>query len=890
MNKTRTDISQKMNTGKQLLLILVISLLVIAASAGIFLKFYGNYITEVLYNERLSQMREVTMQLFAGLEDVVENQWETVEIQSNYLTHENPQTEEDMTAFLRGQMHLDRLEGSGANLIVTDNLGRYYTQDGLQGSLNEMGYLLDNPERVSFVTNQMTTTETRMVFLKRLEKPFSMQVGEKTVTIEYYGLSKNMDTLTPYFDCSAYNGKSSVYVVDDTGTKMFRSSNADIIQGHNVYSALENMKYLHKNSFQYTKEVLEERHQAYSNAILDGTEYYYALYRMDNAEWTILFLVPSSAVATNTVELINTTIELILIFAIVLVIICAGVVFLLLQIKQKQEIAAERAVSQTLAAMNETLDRKNAELSEAVQNAEQANQAKSDFLSNMSHDIRTPMNAIVGITNLMANEPDLSDKLNTYIHKVQLSSRHLLSLINDVLDMSKIESSGVALNNEPVSLAEQIWLVDSVIRSQTNQKRQNFHIYMHEIVHEYLITDGTRLRQLFLNLLSNATKYTPYGGTVTLDMAELPSDKPDYANFTITVTDTGYGMEPAFLERIFEPFTRAENSTTNKVQGTGLGMAITKSIVDLMGGTISVTSEVNKGSRFEIALSLQIDTDVNHDIGMDTVLVLSDNEFLVRNIRASLQETSAKLLFAETEENALSLLRTESIDLILFGENVYTPALAEEIRHLREATTDIALIFCVDYVQTEEIQKILAQSGADAVVSRPFFLANLLRSIDHLYHTDEQEETSGGSVLKGLRFLAAEDNTLNAEILEALLEMHGASCDIYPDGEQLVEAFHNVKPGEYAAILMDVQMPNMNGLDATVAIRSGKNPLGQTIPIIAMTANAFAEDIRDCLAAGMDAHISKPLDLATLERTMRKFVPPPKSATGRRVSFRCGLN
>ena len=877
MKFTGTDIPKKMNTGKQLLLVFVISLLVIAATAGTFLKFYGNYITEVLYHERLSQMREVTMQLFSGLEDVVENQWETVEIQSNYLKHAKPQTEEEMTAFLQQQLQLDRLEKSEAKLIVTDNLGRYYTQDGLQGSLDEMNYLLDHPERISFVTNQMTTADTRMVFLKRLDTPLSMQVGEKTVTIQYYGFSKNMDELTPYFDCSAYNGKSSVYVVDDAGTKMFRSSNADIIKGHNVYSVLENMEYLHKNSFQYTKRVLDTTHQAYSNAVLDGTEYYYALYQMDHAEWTILFLVPSAAVATNTVELINTTIELILGFAVVLVILCAGLVFLLLRMKQKQEIAAERAVSQTLTEMNEVLDRKNAELSAAVQNAEQANKAKSDFLSNMSHDIRTPMNAIVGITNLMANEPDLSDKLNTYIHKVQLSSRHLLSLINDVLDMSKIESSGVALNHEPVSLAEQIWLVDSVIRSQTNQKRQNFYIYMHEIVHEYLITDGTRLRQLFLNLLSNATKYTPYGGSVTLDMAELASDTPDSAKFRITVSDTGYGMEPAFLEHIFEPFTRAESSTTNKVQGTGLGMAITKSIIDLMGGTISVTSEVNKGSRFEIMLSLQIDTEVSHDIGMDTILVLSDNQTLAHNIRASLQETDTKLLFAETEEEALSILHTESIDLILFGENVYTPALAEEIKHLREATSDIALIFCVDYVQTEEIQKILAQSGADAVVSRPFFRANLLRSIDHLYHTDAEEEKNGGSVLKGLRFLAAEDNTLNAEILEALLEMHGASCDIYPDGEQLVEAFRDTEPGKYAAILMDVQMPNMNGLDATVAIRSGKNPLGQTIPIIAMTANAFAEDIRDCLAAGMDAHISKPLDLATLERTVRKFVTPPPS-------------
>lgn len=216
----------------------------------------------------------------------------------------------------------------------------------------------------------------------------------------------------------------------------------------------------------------------------------------------------------------------------------------------------------------------------------------------MSHDIRTPMNAIVGITNLMEHEEDNPERLHSYIQKVQNSSQHLLSLINDVLDMSKIESSEVSLNQEPVSLADQVAQVESIIRPQAQERGQSFMIRVHEIVHEYVIGDGVRLRQILINLLSNALKYTPYGGKLCLDFAELPCEMPDYAKISITVTDNGYGMQPEFVEHIFEPFTRAESSTTNKVQGTGLGMAITKNIVDLMGGSIQVQSEPGKGSSF----------------------------------------------------------------------------------------------------------------------------------------------------------------------------------------------------------------------------------------------------------------------------------------------------
>lgn len=549
------------------------------------------------------------------------------------------------------------------------------------------------------------------------------------------------------------------------GLKLFSSQGNELIHGYNVYNALEGMEYLHGTSFDAAREELEASGMVYSNAVLDGEEYFYSMYRMENAEWTLVFLVNASAVAMNTVELVNTTVIVVMTFAVLMTCVCAGFIFWMQRRQQKKEMAIAEE-------NNAKLERLNAELVSA-------NKAKSEFLSNMSHDIRTPMNAIVGITDLMAHETDTSDKMHTYIEKVRMSSRHLLSLVNDVLDMSKIESSEVALNQDSISLAEQVGQVDSIIRSQTNERGQSFRIRVHEVAHEYLIGDGVRLRQIFLNLLSNAVKYTHYGGYVRFDLTELPCDKPGHATFRITVEDNGYGMTPEFVAHIFEPFT-----------------------------------------------------------------------------------------LAATEGEARRQLARHPADVILLNGYLHDAHLADTVKALRESARDAVLLFCCDYAQPEQVHEILTKSGVDGLIARPFFLSNLIRAVDGAKDSDMALPQKSGSVLRGKRFLCAEDNLLNAEILEAILDMHGAACTIYPNGQKMVEAFQSVKPGEYDAILMDVQMPVMNGLEATRAIRAGENPLGQTIPILAMTANAFTEDIQACLDAGMDAHVSKPLEISVLERTL----------------------
>ena len=857
--------------GQSLLLVVAVFLLIVSVGVVGFLRFYDSYIDDVLYKERLKQMQEVTTQLYAGLEDAIQSQWLTSEIVCNQLEKEKPQTFDSLLAFLNEQRDVCELDRSASNLVAIDSIGRYLTQDGWQGTIENTEYYDGNPEKVNYVFKSLTTNETYMYFLHRLETPITVRNGDQTVNLIYYGTARNMTELNPYFTCAAYDNSNSVYVLDGSGARLFRggsSSDSGLLRGYNAYSTLEQMDYLHGTSFDEARQELDENGLAYSNAILDGTEYYYSLYRMDHAQWTLLFLVPSSCVAMDVVTMVNTTARMILAFSIFLLAISSFVIFLILRLKQRQALQAERS-------NNEKLEKINAELAEAVRVAEKATRAKSDFLANMSHDIRTPMNAIVGITDLMSHDEATSDKLHMYIEKVRMSSRHLLSLINDILDMSKIESSEVMLNQDSISLAEQIGQVDSIIRSQTSERGQTFHIRVHTIAHEYLIGDSVRLRQIFLNLLSNATKYTPYGGTVSFDFAELPCDIPEHATFRIAVEDNGCGMTPEFVEHIFEPFTRAENSMTNKVQGTGLGMAITKNIVDLMGGTITVQSEEGKGSRFEVTLTFPIDRNADMTTDLGAAMLISDDEVLCRNMAASMREVNVRFFTVSTKEEAAKLMETEKMDIVLVNGHLADTGLAERVSFVRNAARDAILFFFVDDIDPAQVEDIVADCGADGLIPRPFFLSNLLRAIERIRHADTQVD-EGSSALKGLRFLCAEDNELNAEILEAILDMNGATCTIYPNGKELLDAFAAVRPGDYDAILMDVQMPVMNGLEATRAIRGGENPLGRTIPIVAMTANAFTEDIRHCLDAGMDAHVAKPVDIGVLERTLHNLLAKNK--------------
>ena len=638
-------------------------LLLVCVAFFIFTRLYGRYIDDILYKERQQQMKEVTVQLFKRLDDVTQRWWKDTDVFCGTIEDHAFASLDELYAYLQSLSQLYNVDAEQRHLVAVDESGSYLTHDGWNGTLSEMAFLLDSPERVSFVTSRVGRTDVGIFFLQKLPEPVTVRDGGETVRLTYFGLSCRLAELNPFFSCEAYDNNNSVYVLDPYGGRIF-SSGDDTLLGYNAYATLKEMTYLHGTSFEAAKRELDSSGLAYSNAVLNGDEYYYALKKMNNANWTLLFLVSSDYVAQDVVLLVDTTARMVFAFAILLVIACTIAITFILTASQKRTLAIERKNNDKLSAVNRELDQKNTELSAAVrlaesatQEAKAANRAKSEFLTNMSHDIRTPMNAILGITRLMENEQHLSDKMRGYIRKAHASGQHMLALINDVLDMSKIEAGKIRIVSEPVSLAEQIGQIDSIIRPRAAEKAQDFLIRTHDVTHEFLIGDSMRLGQILVNLLSNAVKYTPYGGTIRLDIAELPCVDAEHASLRIVVTDNGYGMTQEFLTHIFDPFTRAESSTTNKVQGTGLGMAITKNIVDLMGGGITVESEPGRGSCFQVTLSLPIDRNTAYHVDASGILLLTDDPQFTDNVRAMTRESGLPVFAADSVDEAVPLLR-----------------------------------------------------------------------------------------------------------------------------------------------------------------------------------------------------------------------------------------
>ncbi len=528
----------------------------------------------------------------------------------------------------------------------------------------------------------------------------------------------------------------------------------------------------------------------------------------------------------------------------------------------------------------------NRQLAEALQAAQVASNSKTMFLSNMSHDIRTPMNAILGFTTLLGKDADNPERVREYTKKIAASGSHLLSLINDVLDVSKIESGKVVLSVGEFTLNSMISSVDAIIRPMAKARKQQFEVSVNGVKHERLTGDETRLNQVLINLLSNAVKYTQEGGRIWLRIIGLEQRSSQYEHILIEVEDNGYGMSQEYLKTIFDAFTRAENSTTNKVQGTGLGMAITKNIVELMGGTIKVASQEGKGSIFTVELELRLPGDrddepfwQNH--GIFQILAVSGEESC-NNIQMVMSQDGVAVDVAFDGESGIERLRRtyedgQEYQAILLNWNLPDINGFETARRIRNLISDyVPILFLVpsDWDDTDKGEE-MAVSGICGFLDQPFLVSAFKEKIEEILTGkagEERKETGIECSLQGLHFLVAEDNEINAEILTELLDIEGAVCEIAENGQRAVESFMTKEPGTFDAILMDVQMPVMNGYDATRVIRSLDRTDAGMIPIIAMTANAFAEDVKDAADAGMDAHVAKPIDMALLKRTVYELI------------------
>ena len=593
---------------------------------------------------------------------------------------------------------------------------------------------------------------------------------EYTINGETYtaiGTLYDHSKLDSMLSVKSYNGNAYLFMLDNDGNITYTNQIEDkFFRNYFLLKHLKGDQAITEEEADSLQKKLDGREQGVE--LLGSDKPYYLGYCPIENNNTMLICIVEKSVVDNVLKDYQKTIvfETILMAGFILLLF-AGLFYSISRrslAEQKAEYEKRNNEIQTQAMKemeesNKKLKKAKDITTEALQTAENANKAKTDFLSNMSHDIRTPMNAIIGMTSLIRYDAGNKDKVIEYADKIDISSQHLLGIINDVLDMSKIEAGKTVFKYNDFSILNFIQEINTLFQSQIDEKKQTLTIIKENIRHEWVNGDQVHLMQIFSNLLSNAVKYTQEGGKIQFLVEECETKSSVYAKYRFLVSDNGMGMSADFKETIFDPFTRAESSMTNKIQGTGLGMAITRNLVKAMGGTIDLESELGQGSCFEVLIDMRI-----------------------------------------AEERTIALAAQEEID--------------------------------------------------------------------------EQDD----NILQGMRFLCAEDNELNAEILMELLKIEGAECIICENGERVLETFEQSAPGDYDMILMDVQMPVMNGYEATKAIRRSSHELAMTIPIIAMTANAFSEDIQHSLAAGMNAHVSKPVEMKVLEKTIRSI----KSGGGHR--------
>ena len=584
---------------------------------------------------------------------------------------------------------------------------------------------------------------------------------EYTINGETYtaiGTVYDHSKLDSMLKLKGYDGKAYFFMLDDDGNITYTNLSGDkYFRNYSLLKHLKGEQAITEEEADLFKKKFDNRESGV--ALLGKQNPYYLGYCPIESNNTILVCIVAKGVVDNVLmDYQKTVLCTTTLMAGFILLLFAGLFYSISRLsladqKAEYEKRNNELHLQTMKEMeivNQKLKKAKNVTTEALQTAENANKAKTDFLSNMSHDIRTPMNAIIGITSLIRHDAGNKAKVIEYADKIDISSQHLLGIINDVLDMSKIEAGKTVFKYSDFSILDLVQELDTIFHTQIYEKKQTLTIIKESIRHEWVNGDQVHLMQIFSNLLSNAIKYTQEGGEIQFLVEECETKSSVYAKYRFLVSDNGMGMSADFKETIFDPFTRAESSVTNKIQGTGLGMAITRNLVEAMGGTIDVESEPGQGSCFEVLIDLKI---------------------------------------AENRTVALAA----------------------------------------------------------------------------------QEDERDGNILQGMRFLCAEDNELNAEILTELLKIEGAECTICENGKEILKAFEQSAPGDYDMILMDVQMPVMNGYEATKAIRRSSHKLAKTIPIIAMTANAFSEDIQHSLAAGMNAHVSKPVEMKVLEKTIRSI-------------------
>ncbi|MCR5379468.1 MAG: response regulator [Lentisphaeria bacterium] len=518
----------------------------------------------------------------------------------------------------------------------------------------------------------------------------------------------------------------------------------------------------------------------------------------------------------------------------------------------------------------------NRQLKIAAAAADRANQAKTDFLSTMSHDIRTPMNAIIGLTTIAGKNAEDSSAVRENLKKINLASNHLLTLINDILDISKVESGKLNLSPVTFSVVECADNLVNISYPMVKEKNIDFNFHVSQFEHEYLFADQLRLNQIYINLLSNAIKYTEPGGRVNVEMREEPGATEKSVRLTYVVADTGMGMSPEFMAKMYQPFSRQTDSRVNKIQGTGLGLAITKQMIDLMNGTVDCQSELGKGTTFTVVLDLPLADKLIDDMMLPAirVLLVDDDKVLLETGK---EELTAIGVTADTVQSGTEAVKAVSdckdYRVVILDWKMPDMDGIEAARQIRAKLGDEVPILMISAYDWSDIEDEAKAVGINGFISKPLFRSKLYNKLNELLGNEkaQSEQDDDALDISGMKILVAEDNDVNWEIISMLLEMHGVETERAENGQLAVERIDKAHQGDFDLIFMDIQMPVMNGIEATKAIRKLNNPWASGIPIIAMTADAFSENVAECMAAGMNGHIAKPVDMKLVLKEIKRI-------------------
>ena len=719
----------------------VLFALVLTAALAVGVLYIRSYMMNQTVQERYSQLEEMISQIRTNLDIGLETHWNLVTGIKSTVEGKYYEDEQKLTEAIGMLENEFRTELYGCRVMLLDTMGTAHLVDGDMGIWDDIGHLADGEERHTFVSDTSNVYGTFLVFTQKLHQ--TITVGEDKNRFTHLVLLKDIKTLKKYYTTESYGGNAATYIIKENGTLAYYDAQDDIVGVKNIFKALGKAEYVQNRSFDEIMEHLSSEGVVATNILIDQTEYYYCLATLDTYDMTLMLLIPAEYVAASTMNMMNSTIRVVILIMTVMVILIVLAFISIIMVQRSSQMVKNEQKN------NQELNRLRLAAEEAMVAAESANKAKSTFLSNMSHDIRTPMNAIIGFTNIGLKQ-NPTPELKNCLEKISNSSEHLLTLINDVLDISRIESGKIKFAPLPTDIRAVTDTVLNIIYGFLSNRNLEFCTNLEVPKTPYVLADAVRIREVLVNILGNAVKFTEDGGTIIFETSYHPGEDDGHILVRYRISDTGVGMSEEFVQHIFDEFSQEENSARTQYKGTGLGMAITKRYVDLMGGTILVDSKKNEGSTFTVEFPLEL-----------------------------------------TEESKVK----------------------------------------------------------------------------------KQDIPAAKMDLAGVKILMAEDNELNAEIAMVQLEEVGIQVTRASDGKEAVKIFAENPPGTFDLILMDVMMPEMNGYEATEAIRSMHNrPDDSNIPIIAMTANAFVEDVQASIDAGMNGHIAKPIDIDEVLKAIARNV------------------